>query len=113
MSNCTHRCVLCGGSLRHDNHDQLTLRLISHANVFLRWHTRCAEEDPLHLRLAEAVMGDDDEVLSKAYAAIVDRCGVETPDQLRDRIDVRKDTNINGMTMRGPGLAWGKLSRRR
>lgn len=112
MNRGIHRCVFCGELLRHDSREQLTLRLISHAHVFLRWHTRCAEEDLLHLELADAVMGDDDLVLSRAYAAIVDRCGRETPDQLRERIDVRKDTNQPGMTMRGRGLAWGKLSRR-
>lgn len=110
-----HRCVYCGDLVPAAGRRVFDF-CMGGANrrgscVTMRWCLPCAEADPLQMAMAEADNGTDDD-FSRAYLAIVERCATETPEQLRARIDVRRDTEMPGMTLRGRGVAWGRISRR-
>lgn len=115
MKPTTHRCVYCGQSLPWEGPRVFSLRIgrRGDSQVCLRWCASCAEVDPLQLRCAEADAADDDDAFSSAYLAIVDRVRAEAPGELQSRINVRRDTNLPGLTLRGPGELWGRLSERK
>lgn len=94
--------------------------------VEMYWHigrTECMAMDPLHLELADALdargnhRGPDTlesaTRVFKCYLAIRDRvaANVANPDRLRETIAVLRDTTHRGLTLRGPGLHWGRNCR--
>jgi len=110
------RCVLCGALVASMGPNVLDLILSSPERrgscVVLRWCPACFVADPLQNALAAVDAEGSDEEYAAAYLAIIDRCVAESPQQLRARIDVRRDTDMPGMTLRGSGDAWGRISRR-
>jgi hypothetical protein len=104
----------------HDSAATFTLNLSEPGRgpwVVLRWHlaSGCAEADPLHMEIADADRlpsgGDGDLLVAAAYLRLLDRLGAEHgPDVLRAAVTVRRDAPDPRMTLRGPGLRWGRLS---
>lgn len=95
--------------------------------VELYWHkdaSECHVNDPLHLRLADALdatgghRGPDTkesvQAIFDCYLAIRDRAAMafeRNPSRIRETIAVLRDTTQRGLTLRGPGLLWGRNSR--
>ncbi len=110
-------CAWCREYARPGSAIEPTLQGPSGEVIALRWHLdRCAEEDPLHAILADALGAPDgpqsDADTLRAYIAIRDRAagfGVAT---LRGVVDVRADFARGSRTLRGPGLAWGRITER-
>lgn len=111
-----HRCVLCGELVAAAGPNVMDLTLTSPERrgscVVLRWCRGCFIADPLHVAMAEADATGTDEDFARCYLAIIDRCVAESPAQLRARVDVRRDTDMPGMTLRGRGESWGRITRR-
>lgn len=115
------RCLHCLAPIS-PGAEVLTPRLTgSHGEVLdLSWHMYgCAEADPLHLELADALDSCGPEALRRTrelYTAIrertVERLGTRAPDFLRQCIIVRRDFNDPRVTLRGRGLAWGVPTKR-
>lgn len=110
----THRCVYCGARVSWDGPAVFSLRIgrKGDAQVWLRWCMPCADADPLQHACAQADAADSDDAFVGAYLAIAERIARDEPLELRDRIDIRSDTRRLGLTLRGAGDAWGRLSRR-
>lgn len=111
-----HRCVLCGELVAAAGPGVFDLTMGADNRrgscVTLRWCRPCAEADPLHMAMAEADADGTDDDFARCYLAIIDRCRADAPAQLRARVDVRRDTDMPGMTLRGRGDAWGRIMRR-
>lgn len=117
------RCCLCGEPVvLHDTRETFTLNVGEPSGgpvAVLRWHHArgCAERDPLHLEIAEASNlpdgGEGDLIVAAVYLRILDRLGAEHgPDVLRAAVDIRRDVDDVRVTLRGPGLLWGRRSDR-
>lgn len=85
----------------------------------LRWHLAagCAESDPLHLEIADASNlpdgGEGDLLVASIYLRLLDRLGEQHgPDALRAAVFIRRDVDDPRVTLRGPGLRWGRRSPR-
>ena len=111
-----HRCVLCGELVAAAGPGVFDLTMGADNRrgscVTLRWCRTCAEADPLQMAMAEADADGTDDDFARCYLAIIDRCRAEAPAQLRARVDVRRDTDMPGMTLRGRGDDWGRITRR-
>lgn len=58
--------------------------------------------------------GDGDVAIADLYLRILDRIGAERgADGLRAAIDIRRDVDDVRVTLRGPGMEWGRRSPRR
>jgi len=114
-------CVTCGAVVDGYNPGVFTLKM-DEVNggpcVTLAWCNgvegrRCAEVDPLHLEMAAAQGMSDgqegDDAVCTAYLRIIDRIAAERgADGLRAAVKVRRDVAHPRVTMRGPGLLWGR-----
>jgi hypothetical protein len=97
----------------------LTVDGPSGEQIRLRWHvegTLCADEDPLHAAMADAVSLPDgpesDRACLLAYQAVRRRAAEHGVDVLRGVVDVRRDFAMGTRTLRGPGLLWGSIAPR-
>lgn len=125
MTHHRRACVLCGQPTGRDDALELALHLDGGAVVVVRWHMTphpsgagsCASLDPMHDPLADALSMPDgqagDLAAIAAYNAIRDRAADRGPDHLRAAVEVRRDYPTGRWTLRGDGLRWGLLSRRR
>ena len=99
--------------------DTLTVRLIGPSGevIDIGWHqARCAETDPLHDALADALSLDDgpesDTACRAAYEGLLDQLGERWRDaDVRRMVVIRKDIEDVRYTLRGE--RWGRTSRRR
>ena len=89
------------------------------AATSLRWHWNpgdCFELDPLHHEMAAAFeVGDPQEraaAVARSLAAIRERAAERGEAHLRAAVDVKRDTATPGLTLRAPGLNWGRLTER-
>ena len=124
------RCAFCFAPLLNPRAPEvLRVRLDNgpFGMVELCWHKGaegCFASDPLHLRLADALdatggyRGPDTaesvQAIFDCYLAIRDRAEMgcaRTPSRLRETIAVLRDTAQRGLTLRGPGLLWGRNCR--
>lgn len=124
------RCAYCLHPLLNPRApDVLRVRLDNRqfGVVELYWHMGadgCHVADPLHLRLADALDATGDhrgpdtdesvQAILDCYLAIRDRAErgcARTPSRLREAIAVLRDTTQRGLTLRGPGLLWGRNCR--
>lgn len=114
-------CCYCGETLPRANDGLFTLRMGEPGDapvVVLVWHAglggkQCASIDPKHLDLADALGLPDgqehEDAVARAYLRLLDRIGAERgADGLRAAVNVKRDTNDPGVTLRGPGLMWGR-----
>jgi len=85
----------------------------------LCWHyaAGCLAADALHDEiaaadnLADAALGDT--IIAAVYLRLLDRIGeTHGPDVLRGAVDIRRDLDHPLITLRGPGLLWGRRSPR-
>ena len=127
MSATVNRCAFCYGPLPADAADTVhVVRLDGGVGgvVELRWHLAagCADKDPLHLRMADALGqpdgADSDDAARMVYSAVRDRAMGHDADNprrspvLREVVKIRRDTQSMAETLRGRGAAWGRLSPR-
>lgn len=110
----------------------VTLQGASGEKIELRWHLadtsalasrlgrpapNCAAIDPLHQELADAIGLPDgpesDDVARAVYMKIRARAASFGQDMLRDVVMIPRDVCSTKWTLRGPGLGWGVLTKRR
>ena len=111
-----HRCPWCGERIGPTGALKVKIERPGREAVVLRWHMPdCAEADPLHMQLADAIglpdNAEGDDATRVAYVALVSRAREQGSDALREIIDIPRDIPNAAQTLRGPGLAWGVLSR--
>lgn len=122
-----NRCAWCYGPLPADHPTTVhVVRLDGGVGgvVELRWHVlECMDLDPLHTgALADALSMPDglesDDATRSAYGAIRDRAAAVDRDNPRRApvlpqvVKIRRDTQSPTETLRGRGVAWGRLSPR-
>lgn len=93
--------------------------------VELFWHkdgAECHVADPLHLELADALDArgghrgpDTPESIARVFGCYFDIrnriAAVGGARKLREAVAVLRDTTQHGLTLRGPGLEWGRNCR--
>ena len=115
-------CCFCGRPTpRHNPRETFTLNLGQDRGprVVLCWHHAggCAVSDPLCTAIAEADALPDAEAgdlqIAAVYLRLLDRLASEHgAEVLRAAVDVRRDADDPRVTLRGPGLLWGRRSAR-